>query len=139
MKSTGIVRPVDALDRIVIPKELCNTLCIAPEEALEIFVDGDFIVLQKHPENTVKTAKGNLGIVRKVDPVGRVVLPKEICKKLSIEPKHALEIFVEDTKIMLRKYESSCACIFCGEVHDTVIFENKIVCRKCIGALSKLL
>lgn len=139
MKSTGIVRPVDTLDRIVIPKELCNTLCIEPKEPLEIFVDGAFIVLQKHPENTIKTAKGNLGIVRKVDPVGRVVLPKEICKKLNIAPKDALEIFVEGTKIMLCKYEPARACIFCGEVQDTVSFEGKLVCQKCIKSISKLL
>ena len=104
MKSTGIVRHVDSLDRIVIPKELCNTLGIEAKGALEIFVDGAHIILEKHSDLTKKVHKGNMGIVRNVDTVGRIVIPKEICKKLGIEPKDSLEIFVEDTKIILGKY-----------------------------------
>jgi len=137
MKSTGIVRHVDTLDRIVIPKELCNTLCIEPKGALEIFVDGSQIILEKHPDAPVKSAKGSTGIVRHVDPVGRIVLPKEICKKLNIEPKDALEIFVEDTKIILGKYEP--ACIFCDEVQNTVMYKKKLICEKCVKELAGLI
>ena len=139
MKSTGIVRHVDNLDRIVIPKELCNTLGIEPKGALEIFVDGVYIILQKHEgnEGVVKSAKGNTGIVRHVDSLNRIVIPKEICKKLSIEPKDAMEIFVEETQIVLGKYQP--ACIFCDEVQDTVMYKKKLVCERCIKTLAGLI
>ncbi len=137
MKSTGIVRHVDNLDRIVIPKELCKTLGIEPKGALEIFVDGNNIILEKHEiKNSAKPSK-NTGIVRHVDNLDRIVIPKELCKKLGIEPKDALEIFVEDTKIILGKYEPS--CIFCKEVHNTVMYKKKLICEKCIRTLSSLI
>ncbi|MBE7022982.1 MAG: AbrB/MazE/SpoVT family DNA-binding domain-containing protein [Clostridia bacterium] len=137
MKSTGIVRHVDSLDRIVIPKELCKTLGIEPKGALEIFVDGNNIILEKHETASENGSKGNAGIVRHVDTVGRIVIPKEICGKLGIEQKDSLEIFVEDTKIILGKYEP--ACIFCKEAQDTVMYKKKLICEKCIRNLINLI
>lgn len=137
MKSTGIVRHVDTLDRIVIPKELCNTLGIEAKGALEIFVDGSNIILEKHSDLSGRISKGNTGIIRNVDTVGRIVIPKEICNKLGIEPKDALEIFVDDTKIILGKYEP--ACIFCGEVENTIMYKKKLVCEHCIKTLASLI
>lgn len=136
MKSTGIVRHVDNLDRIVIPKELCKTMGIEPKGALEIFVNETQIILQKHDEEA-KTEGKTTGIVRRVDTLDRIVIPKEICKKLGIEPKDALEIFVDETKIVLGKYEP--ACIFCNEVHDTVMYKKKLICEKCIRTLETLI
>lgn len=52
------------------------------------------------------------GIVRKVDELGRIVLPVECRRVMEIEDKDALEVFVEDNTIILKKYEP--ACIFCG-------------------------
>ncbi len=138
MKSTGIVRHVDNLDRIVIPKELCRTLGIEPKSPLEIFIENSYIVLKKHDiSGNLGKRKGNLGIIRHVDGLDRIVIPKEICKMLSIEPKDALEIFVEDTKLILGKYEP--ACIFCGEADNVYTFKRKLVCAKCIEALHGLL
>lgn len=137
MKSTGIVRHVDSLDRIVLPKELRDALGIESRGGLEIFVDGTYVVLEKHLEAPSENAKGSAGIVRHVDDVGRIVIPKEICSKLGLEPKDSLEIFIEDTRIVLSKYEP--ACIFCGEVHNTVMYKKKLVCQKCIETLSKLI
>lgn len=48
MKSTGITRPVDGLGRIVIPMELRKNLKITELDSLEIFVDGEDIILRKH-------------------------------------------------------------------------------------------
>ena len=74
------------------------------------------------------------GIVRKIDELGRLVLPIELRKNMHLEIKDPLEIFVEDDMIILRKYESS--CIFCGDARDNIIYENKHVCKKCIEKLS---
>lgn len=137
MKSTGIVRHVDNLDRIVIPKELCRTLGIEPKSPLEIFVENSRIVLKKHETpQTASRGKGNTGIVRYVDSLDRIVIPKEICKILSIEPKDALEIYVDDLALVLGKYEP--ACIFCHEAQNVIMYKKKLVCEKCIKALSSL-
>ena len=136
MKSTGIVRHVDNLDRIVIPKELCRTLGLEAKASLEIFIKDSRIVLKKHPISDVSaTTKGNLGIVRRIDALDRIVIPKEICKVLEILPKDAMEIFVEDDKLILGKYEPSCACIFCGEVNNVIHFRRRLVCKSCIKEL----
>ena len=70
------------------------------------------------------------GVVRKVDELGRIVLPIEIRKILEIDVKDALEIFTEDDKIILRKYTP--ACIFCGNADDVVYFNNKRICTDCL-------
>ncbi len=70
------------------------------------------------------------GIVRKFDENGRFVLPMELRKKLRLNSADdALEIFVDEDMIILRKYEPS--CIFCGEMEDLRDLKDKKVCRKC--------
>lgn len=77
------------------------------------------------------------GIVRAVDELGRIVLPKELRMSMDINSKgDAVEIFVDDDKIILKKYHP--ACIFCGNADDTVYLKGKLVCRKCVGELSSL-
>ncbi|MDO4200024.1 MAG: AbrB/MazE/SpoVT family DNA-binding domain-containing protein [Clostridia bacterium] len=75
------------------------------------------------------------GIVRKVDSLGRVVLPIELRNSLNINQADALEIFTEGDRIILRKYEPY--CVFCGEVDDVINFNSKNVCKKCAGELSQ--
>ena len=69
------------------------------------------------------------GIVRKVDELGRIVLPIELRRTLNIAIKDALEIYVEGEEIMLKKYQP--ACIFCGEGKDLISYHGKNVCRSC--------
>ena len=73
------------------------------------------------------------GIVRRVDELGRIVLPIELRRTLDIAERDSLEIFVDGASIVLRKYQSS--CIFCESVKDVVNFKGKNVCPKCIKAL----
>ena len=73
------------------------------------------------------------GIVRKVDELGRLCIPAELRRTLSIEEGDTLEIFVEGEEMVLRKYQAG--CIFCGEFKDITSFKNKIVCKKCIKEL----
>lgn len=74
------------------------------------------------------------GIVRKVDELGRIVIPKELRKKFCIEEKDGLEIYVENDKIILKKYESS--CIFCQNADNVIEYEGRNICRGCIEKLS---
>ncbi len=75
------------------------------------------------------------GIVRKVDELGRVVIPIELRRTLGIEVKDALEIYVDAERIVLKKYEP--ACLFCGNADNVKHFNNRLVCRECIGSLSQ--
>lgn len=71
------------------------------------------------------------GIVRKVDELGRVVIPIELRRTLGIEEKDSLEIYTDEDLIILKKYAASDACIFCGEVDSVTKFKEKNVCAEC--------
>ena len=73
------------------------------------------------------------GVVRQVDGLGRIVLPKELRKMMDINEKDSLEIFTDGDSVVLRKYVP--ACVFCGDASDVVYFNGKRVCRKCLDAL----
>ena len=75
------------------------------------------------------------GIVRKVDELGRIVLPIELRRTLDISERDALEIYVDGTSIILRKHESS--CVFCGSSKDVTVFKDKNICAACMSELSK--
>ena len=75
------------------------------------------------------------GIVRKADILGRIVLPRELRRTLGISEKDALEIFADQEKIMLKKYEP--ACVFCGNAGDNQLFHGKNVCRECAIAMGE--
>lgn len=73
------------------------------------------------------------GIVRPLDSLGRIVLPIELRRTMGIACKDALEIFVENDLIVLKKYLPN--CIFCGSTEGLKDFEGKNVCRSCIRKL----
>ncbi len=75
------------------------------------------------------------GITRKIDELGRIVLPIELRRGLGISEKDALEIYVEDEKIILKKYKQACA--FCGSDENIVEFKSKYVCADCAAQLRK--
>ena len=70
------------------------------------------------------------GIVRKVDELGRIVLPIEMRRTLDIAEKDSLEIYVEGSTIILKKYEP--ACIFCGNADNVIYFKDKRICSSCL-------
>ena len=76
------------------------------------------------------------GIVRKVDELGRVVIPIELRRTLRIEEKDALEIYVDGEKIILKKYEP--ACIFCGNAENVRNFKDKNICQDCLNAMKEV-
>lgn len=73
------------------------------------------------------------GIVRKVDELGRVVIPIELRRTLDIAEKDALEIYVDGEQIILKKYAP--ACIFCGQAKDVVSYKGKNICPDCLDEM----
>lgn len=77
------------------------------------------------------------GIVRKVDELGRIVLPIELRRTLGIEQNDRIEIFVDGESIILRKYQP--ACIFCDNAKDIINYKGKNICPDCIRAMNEKL
>lgn len=73
------------------------------------------------------------GIVRKVDELGRIVLPIELRRTLDIAERDPLEIYVDGPSIILNKYHP--ACIFCGDSSEITTFKGKNVCMSCLKEL----
>ena len=77
------------------------------------------------------------GIVRKVDDLGRIVLPIGLRRTLNINEKDPLEIFVDNDRIILRKYEPACVCVFCDSADNVTQFRGKNICGDCLKELPK--
>ena len=76
------------------------------------------------------------GIVRKVDELGCIVLPIELRRTLDIAEKDNLEIYVDGSSIILKKYQPS--CIFCDDARDVINYRGKNICPACLAALSEI-
>lgn len=75
------------------------------------------------------------GIVRKVDELGRIVLPIELRRTLDIAEKDSLEIYVDGNTVILKKYQPS--CVFCDNPQDVISYRGKNICAKCIRELMR--
>jgi transcriptional pleiotropic regulator of transition state genes len=78
----------------------------------------------------------SIGIVRKIDELGRIVLPIETRRQLELEPRDGVEIFVDEDMVILKKYQP--CCIFCGNASDVVNYRDKLVCKHCLDEIGKL-
>ncbi|MCZ7528051.1 MAG: AbrB/MazE/SpoVT family DNA-binding domain-containing protein [Acidimicrobiia bacterium] len=76
----------------------------------------------------------SIGMARKVDQLGRVVLPAELRRLFGIREGDLVEIFVEGDRIVLSKIEER--CVFCGTALDLREFAGKLVCRGCTSQLT---
>ncbi len=75
------------------------------------------------------------GVVRQLDTLGRIVLPIELRRTMNIGIKDMVEIFVEDDRIVLKKFHP--ACIFCNDARDVVSYKGKLVCKACLAELAE--
>ena len=76
------------------------------------------------------------GIVRKIDSLGRIVLPMELRRSMDIGERDAMEIYMDNGRIILQKFEQT--SIFCGSSGNLAIFRGKNVCPECAQLLSKM-
>ncbi len=75
------------------------------------------------------------GIIRKVDELGRIVIPIELRRTLDIAERDELEIYMDGDHIVLQKFEPF--CIFCSSSYGLVSYKGKNVCRDCIGSMKE--
>jgi len=76
------------------------------------------------------------GIMRKIDDLGRIVIPKELRTVMDIKVGESVTFFTDDCQLIVRKYEPG--CIFCGNAKNIVEFKGKMVCPRCMQGLVKL-
>ncbi len=76
------------------------------------------------------------GIVRRVDELGRIVIPIELRNKLEIAEKDPIEIYVDGSSIVLKKHEDT--CVFCGSAKNVVSYKGKLICAKCTQNISNM-
>ncbi len=76
------------------------------------------------------------GIIRRMDELGRVVIPIEIRNQFNIVEKDPIEIYVDGSSIVLKKFEPN--CIFCGNTKDLLTYNDKLICKKCSEKIGKL-
>jgi transcriptional pleiotropic regulator of transition state genes len=76
------------------------------------------------------------GVVRKVDELGRVVIPVELRRTLEIDERDEIEIYMDGEWIVLKKYEP--ACVFCGSTEEVKNWQGKNICQSCLNALKEL-
>lgn len=73
------------------------------------------------------------GIIRKLDELGRIVLPSELRKVLDLNEKDSVEIYVSGESIILKKYTP--ACLFCNSADNIIHFRGKNICQKCLDQM----
>lgn len=70
------------------------------------------------------------GIVRRIDDLGRIVIPKELRESMDIKAQDSVEIYTENQDIIIKKHKIS--CIFCGSSKNIVEFKNEYICKDCL-------
>ena len=75
-------------------------------------------------------------IVRKVDELGRIVLPIELRRVLDIAERDEMEMYLEDDKVILRKFEPT--CVFCSEARGLITYRGKTICKDCIRSMNQM-
>ena len=76
------------------------------------------------------------GIIRRMDELGRVVIPIEIRNQFNIAEKDPMEIYVDGSSIILKKFEPN--CIFCGGKKNLVEYKEKLICEKCKNNIEEI-
>ena len=73
------------------------------------------------------------GLVRNLDEMGRLVLPKELRRKLGLQEREPVEFFIDGQQIVIKKHQKT--CVFCGADDNLLQFKEKTVCESCVGDL----
>ena len=73
------------------------------------------------------------GMTRRVDELGRIVLPKELRENMEIKEKDPIEIYTEGDLIILKKFQSN--CLLCGKTTNLIQYKDKSFCKSCIDKL----
>lgn len=128
MKSTGNVRKLDMLGRIVIPKYIRNEMQLNYGSEVEVSFNGNYIKINKKRDSNIET--------RKIDVLGRIVIPSSIRKLLNIKEYDLVEILIDEDTLLLKTFQLK--CLICLEEEDLINFNGTKICSKCISEIKRL-
>lgn len=133
MKDTGVYRAVDEFGRFVIPKELRQIIGIEDnKDSADLYLVGDKLYCIKHG-----IAQNDAYISRKIDRLGRIVIPKGILKTLNFDINtDRFQILTEGKKVILVR--KPYGCVFCGKTEDTREYSGRLICQSCIDNLKNM-
>lgn len=95
-------------------------------------VYNDGITKKKREDRNMKIG----GVIRTIDKLGRVVIPKSMCKALGIQADDELDVTMEGERIILQKCRNG--CVFCDSTDRLVLFNGRKVCGACVESLSDM-
>ncbi len=95
-----------------------------------------FCITIKDTEKGIIINMKSTGIVRHIDELGRIVVPKEMRTKMNIKNSDPVEIYVEGDRIILTKYQNT--CIFCGTTEGLVSYKDKKICSACLSEIKNV-
>jgi len=136
-RALGIVRKIDSIGRIVIPKELLDCMFNENEKRLvqiQVSREGSSVVLTKFNSSE---DQDSIVLVRKIDDLGRLVIPKEIRDNIFYGDEVRLSFFIKDDSIILEQY--TYCCIFCANAEEGSIkrYKGVAVCGECVDGLKR--
>ncbi|WP_081754729.1 AbrB/MazE/SpoVT family DNA-binding domain-containing protein [Paenibacillus durus] len=76
------------------------------------------------------------GVVRKVDQLGRIVLPKSLRKRYQMNEGDPVEILVQGDHIILERYRPK--CVFCGSMDEVSEYKERYICGQCLSEMTQL-
>ena len=129
MKNTGIIKKFDELGRVVLAKEIRKTKGWNCRDLLGVSVNGEYIVLEKIEENVSNYE----GMTRRIDELGRVVIPIEIRNTFDLNEGDPVELYSDKGLILLKKFYEG--CIYCGNKKKVYKLLGKPICSKCIDKI----
>lgn len=130
MKDTGIYRAVDEFGRFVIPKELRRIIDIQDDkDSADLYLVDNKLYCTKHESH-----QNDIHISRKIDRLGRIVIPKGILKTLNFDiESDRFHIYTEGKNVILVR--EPYGCVFCGNTKDTTKYSGRLICKQCLADL----
>lgn len=133
----GIVRNLDPLGRITLPVEMKRAAGMQDGKPVDMYIYEDDHTHQSVIRICKATEFSVFGIVRNIDQLGRVVLPKEYRKSLRINESDPVEIYKDGSVICIKTVKLQCVC--CGSTEESELIEHNGVhmCLDCIGVFAE--
>ncbi len=103
---------------------------------MAIYYRSDAVLEAMEKKTSAANRSKHNGVVRKVDELGRIVLPVDLRRALDINEKDDVEIRVDGTSIILKKYCPT--CVFCGSTKRILKFKDRNICISCVSSLKSL-
>lgn len=127
---TGIIRDIDKQGRIRIPKKMLNHYGWKTSDSYNIFVEGDYIVIEKYKHSQT------VGAIRKPDNLGSITIPAALRRLKKINGKTPVEFFTKDTSINLKVIRSK--CMICDSPYNLSSVNSRKICINCINKVKNI-